>query len=279
MKTVFEGKVNGEVFNNVADYNTALTNALKGGAEVHASSKTYTVEDEPQPAEPKTKFKGIVNGTEFYDVESYNKAVMEVLESGQPLNATSETSYCEGNCEEDQCCCDECEEADLYIGMNEDNYYMDVMTGEKSDQETYDRCKELLEENLKQVLEEVEGWKQAAIQNYLKELDGVINTIASDSVTNEKLIETTVLEKQALEEKLAELNLKSDMLYNCGKINKLFGDYYKKLHELLNDKTTVYASESQPESNEKAALNEDIALNEDAALNGAQRLLKAIFEF
>ena len=27
MKTVFEGKVNGEVFNNVADYNTALTNA------------------------------------------------------------------------------------------------------------------------------------------------------------------------------------------------------------------------------------------------------------
>ena len=277
MKTVFEGKVNGEVFNNVADYNTALTNALKGGAEVHASSKTYTVEDEPQPAKP--KFRGVVNGKEFSDVESYNKAVMEVLESGQPLNATSETSYCEGNWEEDQCCCDECEEADLYIGMNEDNYYMDVMTGEKSDQETYDRCKELLEENLKQVLEEVEGWKQAAIQNYLKELDGVINTIASDSVTNEKLIETTVLEKQALEEKLAELNLKSDMLYNCGKINKLFGDYYKKLHELLNDKTTVYASESQPESNEKAALNEDIALNEDAALNGAQRLLKAIFEF
>lgn len=266
MKTVFEGKVNGEVFNNVADYNTALTNALKGGAEVQASSKTYTVEDkehESQPTEPTVKFKGVVNGTEFYDVESYNKAVMEVLESGRPLNASSSTSYCE----EGQCCCEECEEsADLYIGMNEDNYYMDVMTGEKGDQETYDHCKEVLEENLKHVLEDVEGWKQAAIQNYLKELNGIINTIVSDGETNEKLIETTVLEKQALEEKLEELKMKSDMLYNCGKINKLFRDYYKKLHELLNDKTSAYTS-SQPES------------DEDDALNGAQRLLKAIFEF
>lgn len=45
MKTVFEGIVNGQKFDNVADYNAALVEALKHG-NVNASSQTKTVPDE-----------------------------------------------------------------------------------------------------------------------------------------------------------------------------------------------------------------------------------------
>ena len=46
MKTVFEGTVNGVVFNNVFDYNNALTKAINEGKQVCASSNTRTVSED-----------------------------------------------------------------------------------------------------------------------------------------------------------------------------------------------------------------------------------------
>lgn len=47
----FEGKVNGQTFDNVADYNQALQEALNNGGLVNASSRTYTSTEEPENEE------------------------------------------------------------------------------------------------------------------------------------------------------------------------------------------------------------------------------------
>lgn len=44
----FEGKVNGQTFDNVADYNQALQEALNNSGLVNASSRTYTSTEEPE---------------------------------------------------------------------------------------------------------------------------------------------------------------------------------------------------------------------------------------
>ena len=44
-KTIFEGTVNGTKFDNVQDYNNAITKALASGEPVNASSNTYTTDD------------------------------------------------------------------------------------------------------------------------------------------------------------------------------------------------------------------------------------------
>lgn len=44
-KTIFEGTVNGTKFDNVQDYNNAITKALANGEPINASSNTYTTDD------------------------------------------------------------------------------------------------------------------------------------------------------------------------------------------------------------------------------------------
>lgn len=268
MKTVFEGKVNDQVFNNVCDYNNALMEALAGNAEVLASSKTYTVEDkecEPQPSESKPKFRGIVNGTEFYDVESYNKAVMEVLESGQPLNATSET-YLKNNvvpapcCEEDQCCSDqECNEYEpnWFFGMEEDRevYYLDLMKGNSDDESILNEWENGLKNNLEEVVQGMRGFSQQDFNDYCEDLQDVLKQITQDKDNIDTLnvkFNSDILKCQQQEAKLVELieeyqkqlcktrnQLQAaaeniQVMDSCKKMNTLMMNHYNYLLNLVN---------------------------------------------
>lgn len=53
-KVVFKGIINGKEFDNVKDYNKAMSELLVGGKSVSASSKTEIV-DEPEPAKIEDK--------------------------------------------------------------------------------------------------------------------------------------------------------------------------------------------------------------------------------
>lgn len=80
MKTVFEGTVNGVKFNNVFDYNNALTKAINEGEPVCASSNTRTVledslQEELQPVcscecEDPEWFYGLEEGREIYYLDT-----------------------------------------------------------------------------------------------------------------------------------------------------------------------------------------------------------------
>jgi hypothetical protein len=50
-KTVFTGTINGQTFDNVADYNKCMMQLLEKGAEVQASSSTSIKEVEPEPVD------------------------------------------------------------------------------------------------------------------------------------------------------------------------------------------------------------------------------------
>lgn len=76
----FEGKVNGQTFDNVADYNQALQEALNNGDFVNASSRTYTSTEKPenegQQALAESDFQQISNNYDVLpkvDVEDLDK--------------------------------------------------------------------------------------------------------------------------------------------------------------------------------------------------------------
>ena len=50
-KTVFTGTINGQTFDNVADYNKCMMQLLEKGVEVQASSSTSITEVEPEPVD------------------------------------------------------------------------------------------------------------------------------------------------------------------------------------------------------------------------------------
>lgn len=285
MKTVFEGKVNDQVFNNVCDYNNALMKALSDcGTEVYASSKTYTVEDkecEQQLTESKPKFRGVVNGKEFNDVELYNQAVMEVLESGQPLNATSET-YLENNvvpvpcCEEDQCCCDqECNEYEpnWFFGMEEDRevYYLDLMKGNSDDEFILNDWETGSKNNLEEVAQGMRGFSPQDFNDYCEDLQDVLKQITQDKDNIDALnvkFNSDILKYQQQEAKLVELieeyqkqlcetrnQLQAtaeniQVMDSCKKMNTLMMNHYNYLLNLVN--TQLINNEGQTQCCEES---------------------------
>lgn len=91
--TKFYGKVNDQEFNNVNDYNTAVTAAASNGS-FEASSHTWVehVEDEPKDQVKKaTKFEGRVNDQVFDNVQDYNKALIRAMNEDDLQHASSHT--------------------------------------------------------------------------------------------------------------------------------------------------------------------------------------------
>lgn len=91
--TKFYGKVNDQEFDNVHDYNAAVTAAAAKGS-FEASSRTWVeyIEDKPEDQVKKvTKFYGIVNDQDFNNVEDYNKAIIQAMSDGNLRDASSRT--------------------------------------------------------------------------------------------------------------------------------------------------------------------------------------------
>lgn len=94
--TKFYGKVNDQEFNNVNDYNAAVTAAAANGS-FEASSRTWVehvddVEDEPKDQVKKvTKFEGRVNDQVFDNVQDYNKAITRAMNEDNLQHASSRT--------------------------------------------------------------------------------------------------------------------------------------------------------------------------------------------
>lgn len=91
--TKFYGKVNDQEFDNVNDYNAAVTAAAANGS-FETSSRTWVeqVEDEYKDRVKKvTKFEGQVNNQVFDNVEDYNKAIIRAMNDDDLEQASSYT--------------------------------------------------------------------------------------------------------------------------------------------------------------------------------------------
>lgn len=231
MKTVFEGRVNGMVFDNVADYNAALVEALKHG-DVNASSQTKTVPDET------------------------------IIDTAEPT--------CECECE--TCC----EEPDLFPGLDKEQYYMDDMVGDdETDKQTYNEWKEYLEGNFGEVVNYCEQLNEEEFDTYLNDLKTVaLFEIEDDRVATEKAIESLVVEREDLKNRLHVLDQDIVTLKNAGQLNNMFSQYYQQLIAKLE--SMVAEEAPAPTSPIVTEVTESIPQME-ASIEGIHKLLEEIF--
>lgn len=146
MKTVFEGTVNGKKFDNVFDYNNALSHAIQAGLQINASSRTKTVLDDQPECECECACNGECECT------------------------------CNGECE---CTCNQPE---WFFGLEEGRelYYLDTLSPENLDNELqtwYDG----LENNRKSIFESMSNFNQDDFDCYKQDLMDVIENLNKDS--------------------------------------------------------------------------------------------------
>lgn len=257
MRTIFEGTVNGKVFNNVKEYNEALVAAINAGECVSADSRTYTVKDEDEnpPMKSKTNFFGSVNGVEYNNVEDYNKAVQEVLTSGKPLNAQSSTrTECENECGCNCCSEPECENDEdfFFPGLNETEedvpYYLDTITGNPNhDEELLEAWEEDLADNFEAVLKEIKSFTSKDLQDYLEDLQDALVRIGKDKTNIKDLQAKYTAEIDIVQEQIEKLQLEMNNLIiqkekseenlrvidGCEKLNDIFTQHYIAKHDAV----------------------------------------------
>ena len=238
MKTVFEGKVNGQVFDNVADYNAALVEALKHG-NVEASSNTKTVPDE--------------------DIEQ---------------------TCCDNEVE---CCCEACEEPDWFPGLDKDDYYMDSMVGQNDkDKDTYNEWKEYLEDNYQDVVEFYKQLTPEDQDNYLNDLKLIaLKQVSDDKCKNEQALESLVVEREDLKERLQKLDKDIAVLGNAGQLNNMFNQYYttliKQLESMVAAKPVPQVKETETEACPIKTQTKEVQPQVEMCMDGIRRLLQEIF--
>lgn len=222
MKTIFEGIVNGQKFDNVADYNEALTKAINEGNVVQASSRTYSTEEPEPAAEPNEESPALPN---------------------------------------------------FYIGMDPDNYYMDMMTGdEEVDDNTLEKVNETLTETIHSIADVLNELTDDDLKVYQRNLSNIAVKLDGDRTKNNALIGQFDQETEELSEKLREIEKKLDLLSSCEVLNDMMKQYYSELIELVGNEIQSRTEKTAP----APAVNE-MQAQQEMLIDGVKRLLDEIF--
>lgn len=260
-KTKFIGIVNGVEYNNVADYNTAINEAMKTGV-VNASTRTETVDNEPEEVhdlsevvkEPVKTFVGVVNGVEYDTVEAYNDAVNNAINSGVTVNAHTETRIENSNM---RCMTNdenfypqfeeypnnektECEdETDYFPYFNEDDdLYLNVLATEDMDADCQAMkvCDNYLKECKIQILDNLKTFENTELVDYLNSIEEVLGEIKDDYDNSNKVqdqIESRMQDRRNKMDKLAadqEEDAKKLEVLNRGyKAMQVFRQFYEDI--------------------------------------------------
>ena len=265
MKTVFEGMVNGKVFNSVSEYNKALTEAIEKGLAINAQSNTYTV-----------------NENESGCCQCQKNPCECGIENADKENETVN------------------HDVNFFYGMNEnDDHYLDTLNGNDDDLVVINSWRNELQENLKEVIDYAN--KYFTIQDfndYREDLIDVLKQLEEDKKNIDRLkykfhekSNELIEQKNNLENKIKciyndidlidkELNrLKSNrvLMDHCETLHKVFEKHYSILtgemdgrdvntcNDACNDTTDVCSCDCSDEEKQKE-INKSF-----------QKLLKSIF--
>lgn len=219
MKTIFEGKVNNAVFNNVNDYNKALVEALKSNGKVCASSRTYTVNEEGK-------------GTEE-----------DELIASKENNGPDKEPNC---CDQESCECEN-KSVQFFYGMEDDDeYYLDSITGGPEDAEILKSWQDGLDNSIQEIRKEFDNFELEDFQNYSEDLNSVLNKLKED--TTEIEIVSDKLDR-SIEKLEKELNEKIDaraVVDNCKVLNTMFNKHYSKLYSEVKQNIYKFTNPEQP---------------------------------
>lgn len=172
----------------------------------------------------KTKFIGTVNGVEYNCVNDYNVALTKAIENDSLVQASSKTEVVD-------------EPSELLLGFDGSkpaNAYVDeyVSMEESQNRNNLKKLKNKLDENYEVVLREINSMINAkddhAIENYLTEIDNVLDVINNDMVKTHNAMDNKL---KMLEE------LKSD-IYVLGQGKSVLDEwfkYYSRIKSVLQD--------------------------------------------
>ena len=206
-KTVFKGEVNGVQFDNVADYNDAITKAIAADTLKSASSTT------------------------------------EVVESTD----TAVTTRYSGCCDCDGCCDCEDEDLTLYPYMDEnDPYYLDLLVTNDPETNFEAKCeveKQFAKcgEYIKEVLHDNNCWMDNSVRmEYFEDLKEILNDLNRDEAANseslariearrETLLKAKVEYERKLNKELDELDNKQSLLNAAHDMINMFSNFYTNI--------------------------------------------------
>ena len=138
----------------------------------------------------KTIFRGTVNGETFDNVAAYNARLQELINSGEPVSASSETNV---NIEDEptndvsytttttQDIVNE--DLTIYPYMCEDDpFYLDLLVTDDpvTNQEAYTEAQKVLKKCYDYTLDLVEDWCTCERETYINDLDDILNNINDD---------------------------------------------------------------------------------------------------
>lgn len=182
-----------------------------------------------------TKFKGIVNGVEFDNVNDYNIAITKAIEDGTLKSASSNTEVVEKRCE--NCNCGENEECNCachqkvnmlpgFDKAGDVNSYVDDYADNPA---SIELLKEYLADNLEKVAAKVSTMDDHSLEVYKGDLQDILfNIIAEDK----KLTTNAMKEAKAEIKKFRE---QLDLADRALGVLNIWDDYYKAVLDVVND--------------------------------------------
>jgi hypothetical protein len=224
MKTIFEGKVNGVVYNNVNDYNVAIAAAMSSGQSVIASTCTKTV-DEP------------INKPKIAKIE-------QKCESGH-------TCECGQDCDKVTC---KCNKPILFCGFDTDQHYLDIFHGTPTDRALLTAWEDKLTNNIDKVEDILDNFTESEIKKYGVKLEKVMEYLQQDKkdisrmekeiqseLTNLKAQKTEILDRlKDIDKKLADARQHEQLMVSCAALNNKMISYYNTITESAADKLTKF---------------------------------------
>jgi hypothetical protein len=263
-KTKFIGVVNGVEYNNVAEYNKAITEAMKAG-DVDAYTKTVTVDNEPEQVDP-----GVCEECGYNDCEC---------------------KQCE-ECGYNDCECKQCEEntIDYLPGFYESG---DFLTSDYIDKNIGDLEKlwtvaqdinEELGEKMKVIIEELDDFQEGDFRDYLEDINEVLNKIAEDKAKNDKAKDTYIKKLNDLHVKLEtiqkEIQEAKEVITIADRADALitvYGNFYNNLNNVVNNRYVNDKESPTTTMVEKKPQEEFTAANMDEIKSALHKILNAIF--
>lgn len=212
--TVFQGNVNGKIYDNVADYNAAITALLESGItniEATSSTSIKTVEDEaPRDCE----------------------------------KACANCGECTGGCDCTSCACDvNDEDATFYPYMEDDDpFYLDLLVTDNKETniDAYNEAQKQLEISYRDIVEALYNPETTIEERkeYLADVNDIIANVkhdiedtnaAADKINVRKKNLTNEFEKyrQNYEAAIRDLEVQMDILNDASRVTSMFKAFYE----------------------------------------------------
>lgn len=247
-KTVFEGKVNGQVFDNVNDYNACLQAMLDMGKDVEASSSTKIVECDCEcGCDSKCNCDCECEKSQKVD----NKPLKANVNFLPGFESDNKSAYID-----DLVVLEGSEYESRLDAINEsmDNIYRDIKTALKDPKNDIHK---------KEV--------------YLKKVRDIIKVIDEDYNKNKEALAKTNTKINSVETELNELKEIQDTLCKAEVVIDTYGAWYDRVQDMVADNLARLKYSGNSENNVNGEKAEAVKQPVSTNVSGFENLLKAVF--